>query len=117
MNFPEQRRLVDRADRRLDRWHWRHHRRFLGGLIGTLGGLGKARRFVLTLTAVLMGLGVVGSHHRTDRRGARPAICSVLFRSCCLGSFSRESAVETPLVLRRRYEQIELRKMAAMDSR
>lgn len=86
----------------------------LGALIGALAGLGKARRFVLFLTTILALLGVV---------------------SLILGStaflLEQPYAVYYPLLLggliltavcggnlpglRRRYGEMELRKMSAMD--
>ncbi len=87
----------------------------LCGLIGTLGGLGKARRFVLSLDACLAGLGVIGL--------AAGVIALLL---------GQPYAVYYPLLLggivltavcggiwpalRIGYEQRELRKMAAMDA-
>ena len=88
----------------------------LGGLIGTLGGCGIARRFVLTLTATVAGLGVV-----------------ILIIGVIALALGQPYAVYYPLLLcgillpgilipnffglRWAYEQRELRKMAAMDSR
>ena len=86
----------------------------LGGLIGTLAGLGKARRLVLGLTAALLALGVVGlAAGLLALSLSQPyavyyplllggGICSVVIGACLP-------------VARRRYRQIELRKMAAMD--
>ena len=87
----------------------------LGGLIGTLAGFGKARRFVLTLNACLVGL------------GATSLVAGVI--ALALG---QPYAVYYPLLLggivltavcggiwpaiRRGYEQRELRRMAAMDA-
>lgn len=88
----------------------------LGALIGTLGGFGKARRFVLLLTTALVGLGV---------------LCLIL--GAAAFALGQPYAVYYPLllfgiittavcggnlpILRRRYQQIELRRMTAMDSR
>ena len=90
---------------------------FLGGIIGALAGCGKARRFVLTLTAVLMGLGVISFiggmlilalGQPYDAMYSSLLLFGIVITTVCGGLL---------LVLRRRYEQIELRKMAAMDSR
>ena len=90
---------------------------FLGGIIGALAGCGKARRFVLTLTAVLMGLGVISfiggmlilaRGRPYDAMYSSLLLFGVVITTVCGGLL---------LVLRHRYEQIELRKMAAMDSR
>ncbi len=86
----------------------------LGALIGTLAGLGKARRLVLGSTQTMFILGLVGA--AAGIAGvflAQPFYVHLpllLIGVICV-------AVAGPLifVLRRRYEQIELRKMAAMD--
>ncbi len=88
----------------------------LGGLIGALGGMGKARCFVLTLTATLVGLGIVSLVIGVIAVvfGQPHAVCfpllllGIILTAVCGGNLPS---------LRRRYEQIELRKMAAMDSR
>jgi hypothetical protein len=88
----------------------------LGALIGILGGLGKARRFVISLTATVTAAGVA----------------SILVGLIAV-AVGQPLAVSYPLLLGgticaavcggnlpqicRRYEQIELRKMAAMDAR
>lgn len=87
----------------------------LGGLIGTLGGLGKARRFVTALTASMIGFG---------------AVC--LVAGAVALSVGQPYAVYYPLLLggvilttvcggvwpalRKGYEQRELQRMAAMDA-
>jgi hypothetical protein len=88
----------------------------LGGLIGTLAGLGKARRFVLALTAVVVvaGIasllaGVVALTMRQPYAVYYPLLLGGIFGTAIFG-------MQFPL-LRRRYEQIELRRMAAMDAR
>jgi hypothetical protein len=88
----------------------------LGGLIGTLGGLGKARRFVVALTATLIAVGVlsliVGLIALT--------LCQpyAVYYPLLLGGIILTAVCGGNLpTLRRRYEQIELRKMAAMDAR
>ena len=87
----------------------------LGGLIGTLAGMGKARRFVLALTTALVVLGAValvvgviawllgqpyGVYYPLLLGG-------IILTAVCGGNLPG---------LRRRYEQIELRKMEAMDA-
>lgn len=87
----------------------------LGGTIGVLAGCGKARRFVLALTAVLILVG---------------AICLIV--GAVAWALGQPYAVYYPLLLggailvfvcglnlpalRRRYQQMELQKMAAMDA-
>jgi hypothetical protein len=88
----------------------------LGALIGTLGGLGKARRFVVALTVVLIGVGVIGLIVGVIAilLGQPYAVCfplllmGIILTAVCGGNLP---------MLRRRYEQLELRKMAAMDAR
>jgi hypothetical protein len=88
----------------------------LGGLLGTLGSLGKARRFVLTLTAALAGLGVMSLVVGVIAVAlGQPyavyyplLLLGVILAAVCGGNLPS---------LRRRYEQIELHKMAAMDTR
>jgi hypothetical protein len=86
----------------------------IGGLLGVLGGLGRARRVVMFLLTLLSGVGVV---------------CVVLGLAAVL--LSQPYGVYYPLLLpgficaivptalrgtcRRRFEQIELRRMKAMD--
>jgi hypothetical protein len=87
----------------------------LGGMIGVLAGFGKARRFVLALTAGLTLLGAVS-----------------LIVGATAWALGQPYAVYYPLLLggailalvcgfnlpalRRRYQQMELQKMAAMDA-
>jgi hypothetical protein len=86
----------------------------LGALIGTLAGFGKARRFVLTLTACLAGLGLaslaigasalaLGQPHPVYY----PPLLGGIILAVVFGA-------NWPM-LRRGYEQRELRRMAAMD--
>ena len=88
----------------------------LGALIGVLGGLGKARRFVIAITTTLIGVGVLS-----------------LIVGLIAVTLGQPYAVYYPLLLGgiiltavcggnlpgllRRYQQVELRKMAAMDAR
>jgi len=86
----------------------------LGALIGTLAGLGKARRLVLGSTQTMFILGLVG---------AAAGIAGVFFAQpfyvhlplLLIGVICVAVAGPLIFVLRRRYEQIELRRMAAMD--
>jgi hypothetical protein len=88
----------------------------LGAMIGILGGTGKARRFVLALTATLVVLGVaclvlgVIAWSLGQPYGVYYLILlgGIILTAVCGGNLP---------TLRRRYEQIELRKMAAMDAR
>jgi hypothetical protein len=86
----------------------------LGAMIGVLAGLGKARRFVLTLTTILALLGAVGLILggvafllKQPYAVYYPLLlCGVILAAVCGGNLP---------VLRRRYEEMELRKMSAMD--
>jgi hypothetical protein len=87
----------------------------LGALVGTLVGFGKARRFVLMLTAMLVGLGaaslvagVVALVFGQPTGVYYPLLLGGIFLAMvCGGSLP---------VLRRSYTKIELRKMAAIDA-
>jgi hypothetical protein len=88
----------------------------LCGLIGLLTGLGKARRFVLVLTAamtvfgaVCLIVGIVAVSLRQPYEVYYPLLLVGVILVAVCGSNIRS--------LRLRYEQIELRKMAAMDAR
>lgn len=87
----------------------------LGGLVGSLGGCGKARRFVLTLTAAVAGLGVVGLVTGLIAFVLRQpwAVCLPLLLFGIL-----LPVVMGPMffLLRWAYVQRELHKMAAMDA-
>jgi hypothetical protein len=87
---------------------------FLGGLIGTLASFGKARRFVLALTAGLAGLGVV-SFIIGMVALALGQPYSVYYPLLLIGIIMTAVCGGNLPGLRRRYEQLELRKMAAMD--
>ena len=86
----------------------------VGATIGALGGMGRARRFVMTLVAVTILLGV-----------CMRVLCGIALASSQpdgvwypLGLTGLISvAVFAPLrgAIRKRYEQAELRKMAAAD--
>jgi hypothetical protein len=88
----------------------------LGAVIGTLGGLGKARRFVVALTATLVGAGVLSLIVGLIALAlGQPypvyyplLLLGIILTAVCGGNLP---------MLRRRYQQIELRKMAAMDAR
>ncbi len=87
----------------------------LGGLIGTLGGMGKARRFTLGLVKAicLLGLlltvaGVVALFQSQPYSVWYPLLLLGILGSAIMGGLLP--------VLRRRYEQVELRKMAAADA-
>lgn len=87
----------------------------LGGLIGTLGGLGKARRFVTALTASMIGFGVVclGTGVVALAVGQPYAVYyplllgGVILTAVCGGIWP---------ALRKGYEQRELQRIAAMDA-
>ncbi|MHB0960499.1 MAG: hypothetical protein ACYC0X_31150 [Pirellulaceae bacterium] len=86
----------------------------LGAMIGMLAGLGKARRFVLLLTTILALVGAVGLilGGIAFLLGQPYAVyyplllCGIVLAAVCGGNLP---------VLRRRYEEMELRKMSAMD--
>ncbi|MGO9111034.1 MAG: hypothetical protein ACLP9L_17565 [Thermoguttaceae bacterium] len=87
----------------------------LGGLIGTLAGLGLARRFVLALDACLAGLGVVGLI-----AGVFALVIGqpyAVYYPLLLGGviLTVVCGAQWP-VIRQGYEQRELRRMAAMDA-
>jgi hypothetical protein len=86
----------------------------LGGLMGSLGGFGKARRLVITLAvlgtlggAVSLALGLVALG-----LGQPYAVCFPLLLSGAIATAVCGSLLQ---VFRRRYAEIELRKMTAMD--
>jgi hypothetical protein len=88
----------------------------LGGLIGTLASFGKARRFVLALTVVMVAFGVVSLIigaiallFRQPYEVYYPLLLGGIILAAVCGGNLR--------TLRRRYEQVELRKMAAMDAK
>ena len=88
----------------------------LGALIGILGGFGKARRFVMLLTTAVVGLGmlclVVGAAAFALGQPYAVYYPLVLFGIIATAVFGGNLPI-----LRRRYQQIELRRMTAMDSR
>jgi hypothetical protein len=87
----------------------------LGSLIGILVHLGKARRFVVATTATLTVVGVITILVGLIAVSAgQPFAVSYLL---LLGGimFAAVCGATLPLI-RRRYEQLELRKMAAMDA-
>ena len=114
--LPTSPRLVERPSRRLDRGHWGRHRRHAGGVAG------NSRR-------IRQGTGFCRHHNdnydrtwrdqpccRVHRAGTRPALRRL--QSAAPdgnhphGRMRRKSSRNC-----RRYEQNELRKMAAMDAR
>jgi hypothetical protein len=87
----------------------------LGALIGILCGCGIARRLVLTLMAVLIGLGVLSLLVGLIALAlGQPyavyyplLLIGIILAAVCGGNYP---------TIRRRYEQNELRKMAALDA-
>jgi hypothetical protein len=87
----------------------------LGGTLGILASLGKARRFVISLAATLAILGVVSlAFGAVAVVWGQPyevyfplLLGGILLPAVCGGNLP---------MFRRRYQQIELRKMAAMDA-
>jgi hypothetical protein len=87
----------------------------IGAFIGILAGMGKARRFVLVVTVIMFVLGILGLILGIVALtlGQPYAVCfplilmGVILSTVCGANFPG---------IRRRYEQMELRKMAAMDA-
>jgi hypothetical protein len=86
----------------------------LGGLLGTLGGIGIGRRIVLTLMILVTACGVIAVIAGLVALGTgQPYL--VYYPLLLLGGIaSVVNGVLLP-VIRRRYAEIELRKMSAMD--
>ena len=87
----------------------------LGALIGTLGGVGIARRLVLGLMTaaflaglLLLGAGVAALVYSQPYAVWYPLLLTGILCSSIMGGLLP--------VLRRRYEQLELRKMTSMDT-
>ncbi len=88
----------------------------LGALIGVLAGLGKARRFVIALTTILIGTGMASivagviavAFHQPYAVYYPLLLLGIIATAVCGGNL--------PGFIRR-YQQNELRKMAAMDAR
>jgi hypothetical protein len=87
----------------------------LGGLIGTLAGMGRARRFVLGLTKalflvglVLIGVGLVAVVQSQPYGVYYPLLLAGVISAAVCGGLLR--------TLRRRYDELELRKMSALDA-
>jgi len=86
----------------------------LGALLGTLGGLGRARRFVLVLAVVVTVCGVASLAAGIVALGLGQPYA--VYYPLLLGGVIATLVFGLLLpVIRRRYEQIELRRMAAMD--
>lgn len=86
----------------------------LGGLIGALAGYGKARRFVLTVCWMLLALGLVSLIAGLAAISLRQPY-AVYYPLLLLGLISSVLMGTFVVAIPRRYEQIELRRMAAMD--
>jgi len=87
----------------------------VGGLIGVLGGLGRARRLVLGLTKgiIFFGLGCLALMVVALLQ-AQPFW--VYYPLGLMGAMSVGVCAFLLPTIRRRYEQLELRKMQAMDA-
>jgi hypothetical protein len=87
----------------------------LGGLVGALSGLGKARRLTLGLMAATFAFGVV-----CLGTGVAALICrqpyAVWFPPLMIGGLSTVLMGALLPSIRRRYEELELRKIAAADA-
>jgi len=86
----------------------------LGGLMGTLGGFGKARRFVISLTILMILSGVAGLLAGLVALGAGQPY-SVYYPLLLFGGVATVVCGGLLPVIRRRYAEIELRRMKAMD--
>ena len=87
----------------------------LGALIGVLAGLGKARRFVIALTMVLIGMGVASIVTGL----VALVLCqpyAVYYPLLLLGIIATAVCGGNLPGFLRRYQQSELRKIAAMDA-
>jgi hypothetical protein len=87
----------------------------LGALIGVLCGCGIARRFVLTLIVALIGLGAVSLIVGLIALGLGQPY-AVYYPLLLMGIILTAVCGGNMRPMRCRYEQIELRKMAAMDA-
>jgi hypothetical protein len=88
----------------------------LGALIGVLAGLGKARRFVIAITTTLIGAGVVSLVVGLIALALGQPYA--VYYTLLLGGIILTGVCGGNLPgLLRRYQQAELRKMAAMDVR
>ena len=86
----------------------------LGGLIGTLGGLGKARRLTMELTVLTILLGVAALAAGIVAVALRQPY-GVYYPLLLVGGIATAVMGSSLPALRRRYQQIELQKMTAMD--
>lgn len=86
----------------------------LGTLIGVLGGLGRARRFVMALLVLATLCGVAGLALGVVALGlGQPfAVCHPILLGGVITAVVSGGLLP---VMRRRYEQVELRRMTAMD--
>jgi hypothetical protein len=87
----------------------------LGGTIGVLAGFGKARRFVLGLTAILASSGVIGLIGGVTAFALGQPY-AVYYPLLLIGAILAMVCSFNLPVLRRRYQQRELQKRAAMDA-
>ncbi len=87
----------------------------LGGLIGTLAGFGKARRFVFALNACLVGFGAVSLIAGVIALAVGQPYA--VYYPLLLGGFVLTAVCGgIRPAIRQGYEQRELRKMAAIDA-
>lgn len=86
----------------------------LGGLIGVLAGLGRSRNFVLTLAKALLCFGVLSLLVGLVALGLGQPY-AVWYPLLLLGVILTAVIGANLRTLRRRYEELELRRMAAMD--
>jgi len=87
----------------------------LGALIGTLAGMGRARRFVLTLTGLIFLFGLAALVLGLTGVICRQPYC-VWYPPLLLGAICIPVMGGAWLAIRRRYQQYEFRKIAAMDA-
>ena len=86
----------------------------LGGLMGTLGGFGKARRFVIALTILMTLSGVAALVAGLVALGGGQPY-AVYYPLLLFGGVATVVCGGLLPVIRRRYAEIELRRMKAMD--
>jgi len=88
----------------------------LGAVVGLLGGLGKARGFVIGLLRVMIAFGVAALAVGV-MAFVRAQPYEVFYPPLIVGIVGSTVPLFTLPTLRRRYEELELRRMQALDAR
>lgn len=88
----------------------------LGAAIGSLSGLGRARRLVAALLAVAAGIGGVALVAGLAALGAGQPY-AVYYPLLLGGGIALPMSLFASRAVRRRYQEIELRRMRALDAR